>query len=551
MSPGRGAVAEPGPPVRWPGMAAELRPPVVAAMLDRMFYPGRPSRVELRETHISWVLLAGDLVYKVKKPVELPFVDQRALDRRRELCEAEVRLNRRLAPEIYLGVRAIVRAREGFALADADAPDAVEYAVEMRRFDEDDTLERRLDRRALDPAGLHRVARILAGFHADAPRVGNWSEAVAELEGALDETFHTLSAVGGGLLDRRRLAAAERFADAFLAARAGDMTARARHGLVREGHGDLRLEHVIFGDAVLIVDCVEFDPALRRIDVSCDLAFLVMELVARDRADLADDLVWAYRDAGGDPGDDPLIAFHAAYRALVRAKVAVLRADQLFATNPERDALLAEANRFVEVAARFAWCARLPGVLVLAGVPGSGKSHLAGALAEVSEVRVLASDVTRKDLLGVAPTDRAPSDAYETGMNERTYRALGRRACAETAVCGTVVVDATFRHAAERAAFLEELGDDVAVVFVECIAPAAVIWDRVRARESNPSRVSDATAAIAERERGSWEPLDDVPPDRHLMLRTDRPVAALLADVAAALDHRLATGYGGSENMAA
>jgi predicted kinase len=360
---------------------------------------------------------------------------------------------------------------------------------------------------------------------------------------ALDENFHTLESVAGGLLDRSRLASAERFAKAFLRSRAPHLHERARHGHMRDGHGDLRPEHIVLEDGVEIVDCLEFDPALRQIDVSADLAFLVMELVARDRADLAEHLVWAYRDAGGDPGDDTLIAFFAAYRALVRAKVAAIRADQLFVTNPERAARLTEAARLIELAGGFAWRARLPCVLVVCGVPGAGKSHLAGMLGELSGLPVLGSDATRKGLIGLSPTERAPAAAYVGDMNDRTYRELGRRACVEHAVHGGAIVDATFRRADDRAAFFAELaGSEAQIVVVECIAPAQVRSARARARERSRNRVSDATAEIAAREASAWEPLDDVSPDRHVVIRTDRELGPIVADLEAMLDHYLAAG---------
>ena len=281
--------------------------------------------VELRETHISWVLLQGDRAYKLKKPVRLPFLDYGSLERRHHLCREEVRLNRRLAPEVYLGVRALVRADGGVRLAPEDAPGAVEYAVEMRRYDEDATLARRLDAGTAGADEVAAVGRRIAAFHAGAARPADPERAVAAFEAMLSENFATLRELHA---DPPLIDDAERLATAMLAGRRDELLRRARTGLVRDGHGDLRAEHVVLERGIEIVDCIEFDPALREIDVGLDLAFLVMDLLRRDER-LAAALVSAYRAAGGDPGDDALVDFFAAQRALIRAKVALVRAGQV------------------------------------------------------------------------------------------------------------------------------------------------------------------------------------------------------------------------------
>ena len=512
---------------------------LVDAMARPGFYAHGPERVEVLETHISWVFLAGSLVYKVKKPVVFPFLDYGTLERRHELCLEEVRLNRRLAPSIYRGVRALVPRDEGFALADdADDPRACEYAVEMRRFEEEATLAARLARGDATAGELRALGRRLAEFHAAAAPVAATAGWPAHLARSLDENFETLLSFAGRVVDGRALAAAERFISAFLVARRDQLAARAANGRVRDCHGDLRTEHVIFEQGgVEVFDCVEFSPALREIDVAADLAFLVMDLAGAGRDDLAGELVGAYREAGGDPGDDTLLNFFAVYRAWVRAKVACLRADELEGGDGQRDAALSEARDLAALARCLAWRARAPLALVVCGGAASGKSHLARHLAEVTRLAHLNSDVVRKELLGVAAAERAPASAYSTEMNERTYAELARRASDELAAGRSVLVDATFRYRHDREAFAAALAG-AEPVFVECRAPAAVLAERAAARERDPSRVSDAGADLAERQRLEFEPLDDVPAARHLALRTDRPVEEVADDVEALLDAR-------------
>jgi aminoglycoside phosphotransferase family enzyme len=395
---------------------------------------------EVRETHISWVFLAGDRAYKLKKPVHLPFVDYGTPERRRAMCEEEVRLNRRLAPGRYLGIKAVVPALEGVALAPANAPNAVDFVVEMRRFDEAHTLAARVTHGGVPYPALGAVGRRIAEFHATTPERGG-GDATLALRRALAENGDTLLALAPDGSFRRQVVALARFSDAFLTSRRDQLEARAAAGLVRDGHGDLRAEHVLLESGVEIVDCLEFDPGLRVTDVGCDLAFLTMDLEALGSPFAARTVLAAYREAGGDPGDDALVAFFGVYRALVRAKVALVRAGQ----DEDREQLLAKARRRLALAERLAWQARQPGLLVLAGLSASGKTTIAELLAERAGLAHLNSDAVRKQLLGIAPGAHAAASAYAESFNRRTYAELARRASEEVAGAGGVVVVEKFR----------------------------------------------------------------------------------------------------------
>ena len=282
------------------------------------------------------------------------------------------------------------------------------------------------------------------------------------------------------------------------------LRARASAGLVRDGHGDLRAEHVLLAPTLQIVDCVEFDPGLRALDVADDLAFLVFDLVARGAERLAASLVAAYRQAGGDAGDDSLIAFYACYRALVRAKVALIRAGQLTDAGKQQRGRK-EGWSLIEVAERFAWRARLPLVIVVCGVPASGKSSLAQAVANQSGLAHLSSDVVRKELARIAPTDRAPHTVYSTEWNARTYAELGRRAARAVARDRGVIVDATFRCRADRDSFSAAFESSAPLLFVECRAPLSVLSARGSAREHGQPFVSTPAwrSCCASTRRGS------------------------------------------------
>ena len=512
---------------------------VCAALVRPEFYPNRPDRVDVRETLVSWVFLAGDRAYKLKKPLVLPFLDYGTRQRRREMCGEEVRLNRRLAPDVYLGVRAVAASADGLVLAAQDDPRAVDYLVEMRRFDEQRTLAAKLERGELKRGEVVALARVLARFHARAPRAAAVGVPVLAVERRMTENFHEVLAIVEQRAEIEWVLALERFAHAFVVAHAQMLNARARRGWVREVHGDLRAEHVLFDETLQVIDCIEFDSGLREIDVADDLAFLVMDLTAVGGERFARVLVRAYRDAGGDPGDDRLVAFYAAYRALVRAKVALLRAAQYPAWSSEHGRESAAGRDLLAVAERFAWRARLPLVIVLCGVPAAGKSHLAHALAEVSHLPHLSSDVTRKRLVRIRPQRRAGSTAYSAELNRLTYAELGRRAARATAASGGALVDATFRHRADRDAFFAAFEDAAPLLFVECRAPARVLAQRASQRDRQSQRVSDASLSVVMRESSAWEPLDELPPEAHVTLRSDRRVEAQLEDLRALLDRRI------------
>lgn len=511
-----------------------------AALARPDSYPGGPAAVEVRETHISWVFLAGDRAYKLKKPVVLDFLDYGTPERRHRMCREEVRLNRRLAPDLYLGVRGVRLTASGAELTGEDDADAVDFVVEMRRYDERDTLAARLERGELRRGQVAQVGRVLAGFHAAASPAAAVRAPALAAERRFDRNLHELLADTEQRGEIERIQALERFAHAYVGAHATTFQTRATTGRIRDGHGDLRAEHVLVAGGVQIVDCVEFDRDLRVLDVADDLAFLVFDLAAQGGERFGDVLVRAYREAGGDPGADDLIAFYATYRALVRAKVALVRAAQLPATSAEHGSESARARDLIGLAERFAWRARLPLLILVCGGPATGKSSLARALAERSGLAHLSSDLTRKRLVGVRATQRAGQAAYGADWNVRTYAELGRRAATLIRSSRGAIVDATFRHLADRQAFTAAFAGAAPTLFLECRAPVSVIAQRASRRARQRGRVSDADAAIAVREQQAWEPLDEVPAIHHVVLRADRPLDETVGDVLALLDRRLA-----------
>lgn len=505
-------------------------PSVLRAALER---GGEVVRAE-RETHISWVVLTDEHAYKLKKPLSFAFADLSTPERRRAACEEEVRVNRPLARDLDGVVLALVAGPGGWALGAPEDGRAREWVVRMRRFDEGRTLAALLAADAVPPAALDEVAVRLVRFHAAASAVfpdDPSGEVRARLEANLDE----LAAGGRGRLDQGALDSVRRFVRGALAAHGGELAGRGREGFTREGHGDLRAEHVVLpGDGdPMIVDRLEFDPALRILDVADDLAFLVMDLEDRKAGWAARRLVAGYRAAGGDPGSDGLIALYAVHRALVRAKVAILRADQEIGS--AREGGEAAARRLVALAGRLAWRARGPLLLLVYGPPASGKSTLAGAFAAAADLPVLSSDLLRKARLGLPADARASAAAYTPAARGAIYRRLGDRAAEELRRRGAVI-DATFGDRSVRGPFFSALGSAERVFAVACDVPADVRRSRAAARRHADAGGSDAGPAVAARAAGCVDPLDELPRSRRLTVDSRRPSGALVAEVAAWLD---------------
>jgi aminoglycoside phosphotransferase family enzyme/predicted kinase len=513
--------------------SGDLDPELLAALSSPESYPGQP-RVEIHETHASRVFLAGDRAYKVKKPLALEFLDYSTLARRHSACREEVGVNSALAPDIYLGVRALVRTPAGVRLADEQARDALEYAIEMRRFSERDTLAGAIAAGALDREQVVEVARALARFHRDARIVAGWT---------VDRTLTTWRRNISELAEREhpatwRLDLKLGFAEAFLSAHLDTLERRARQGLIRDGHGDLRCEHVLVRPAVRVIDRIEFDPRLREIDVANDLAFLAMDLEALEQRRAAAELANAYREAGMDPGSEALRSFYAAHWALVRAKVLLIAASEHDADDPELRARLGiAAEHHAAVCDRLCWRARGPVALVVCGPAASGKSTLAHEPASRAELDICSSDVVRKRLAHVAPDERAREEHYSAQFTRATYEQLARDALAAVCQGSGVVVDATCRTRSDRAALLDGLEHSgVPFLVVRCAAPLELARARAAARLDDPGRISDATPAIVSEQFCSFEELDEVRAERVLELDTSGGLEEQVAAIARAID---------------
>ena len=474
-------------------------------------------RVVVLETHISYVLLTGRYAYKIKKAVDLGFLDYRTLAARRFYCDEEVRLNRRLAPTIYIDVVPITGTVQSPAVGGRGP--VVEYAVRMREFSQDALLSRMLAGGTLTPTHIDALALKVAEFHssievdtADGP-FGR-PEEVRRL--ALDNCAQ-LAVLVKDASDQAAIRALRDWTEREYAARASLIESRRRHGFVRECHGDLHLNNIALVDGeVAVFDCIEFNDHMRWSDVMSEVAFVAMDLEDRGRPDLAFRFLNAYLERTGDYAGLNLLRFFLAYRAMVRAKVAWLRLAQLSA-GQEQSAALEEYRGYVHLAEGYARPAR-PALVLMHGLAGSGKTTQSQRLLEsIGAVRIR-TDVERKRLHGLGAQARSQSaiDAglYAPAETEQTYRHVSTLARHVTAAGYVAVVDAASLKRWQRAVF-KDLAAELAMPFliVSVSASPETLRDRLAARSKRGADASEAGLSVLEYQERTQEPLapDELP----------------------------------------
>ncbi|HWN98967.1 MAG TPA: AAA family ATPase [Blastocatellia bacterium] len=466
--------------------------------------------IEMIRTHISVVLLGKRHVLKLKKPVDLGFLDYTTLEKRRDACQAEVELNSRLCAGYYEGVQPISRI-DG-KLRFSDRGPVVEYGVMMKRLPTEQMLDHLLARGEVTEAIIERVADRLSEFHRAARRgpevdafgspdliAGNWQENFDQTAPYIDRTIAAETYKSIRVWVTRWLGEHQEL-----------FRTRVREGHIRDGHGDIRAESICVTDGLYIFDCIEFNERFRFSDVASEVAFLAMDLDARGRPDLGYFFSEQYDFRCADPDLFKLLPFYRCYRAYIRGKVQSFRLDETELTFLEREVAALRARRYFDLAARYASPLRSPSVIAVTGLPGSGKTSIARAIAGELGLRFLSSDAVRKTLFEIKGRHEYGMGPYGAEANRLTYQTLVERGRGLLAQHRGVVLDATFRRNADRALSREmALNAGAQWIVIECRLPPEVVRERLERRVALGEGLSDAAWETYVRQRSEFEPFED------------------------------------------
>jgi aminoglycoside phosphotransferase family enzyme/predicted kinase len=502
-------------------------PLFIQRMLQPDFYP-HPVRVpvQLLQTHISYVVLTGDFAYKVKKPTQFGFLDFSTLDRRAYFCQEELRLNRRLSPDLYLAVLPIYQNHGDYFLNSLPHDDAeiIDYALQMRQFDQEGLFSHLFQLGKLTPAHLQRLGQVVAQFHesaatnSDIQAYGNYPAICSVDEGnySISKAFIPQSQTIGQFEQTRT------FTQHFWRNHQDGLRQRLCQGKIRECHGDLHLNNVcLYQDRVQIFDCIEFCPEFRNIDVIYDVAFMVMDLDAQGRPDLANIFLNTYLETSGDYEGAVLLPAYLSMRATIRGNVHSLMAQDPGIAPPQQTDHWQQAKAYFRLA--YQYTQRSPGQIVLmSGLSGSGKSTVARHLAAQGNAIHIRSDAVRKKLAGIPLHQSGTQNThlYTPTMTQQTYERLADLGLLLAQAGWTVILDAKYDQQAERTAVIEKaVSAHLPVQILYCTAPLAVLRSRLDHRSQD---ISDATAALLTHQEQAFQTFTPTEQQRLTHLNTDQ-----------------------------
>jgi aminoglycoside phosphotransferase family enzyme/gluconate kinase len=489
-------------------------PDIVHALKQSLCHLHGVSQVQVIETHISWVLLTGKIVYKVKKPVDLGFVDFTTLEKRKFYCFEELRLNKRLAPDLYIDVAAITRSSNGLTI-NGSGP-TIDYAVRLHQFDHDKQLDVLIDQQKLTLEHIQELAAIIANFHRTIKRAAvdtRFGEPAIIRQTTQDNFQHCRELLRNDQ-DLQTINQLDTWNETEFSRIVPALAARKKHGFVRECHGDLHLGNIaIFKDRITPFDCIEFNPDFRWIDIISEVAFLVMDLFARGRQDLATHFLNDYLTFTGDYDGLTCLRFYLVYRAMVRAKVEIIRSSQMGGNQDQQQANLARYQHFVDLANQFRQATR-PILLITHGLSGSGKTTIAKQLFQHWFAIHLRSDVERKRLFNLQATDKSDSAVdrgiYNKDASEKTYTKLYTLADHVLRNQWNVIVDATFLKLEHRKKFQQLAAEHQAgFIILDCRANTRSLQQRITTRALEANAISEATLQVLQHQIETEQPLTD------------------------------------------
>jgi aminoglycoside phosphotransferase family enzyme/predicted kinase len=508
-------------------------PGLIAALADPQVYPEATSGVRFVQTQMSCVFLTDEYAYKIKKPVNLGYVDYTTLEKRRYFCEREIELNRRLCPGAYLGVVPITF--DGFKFAFEGKGEVAEYAVRMRRLPDERLLDNLLRQNAVTPKMMDTIAHKLAEFHKTAETNEHVDAfgSVATITQNTEENFSQTQKYLGRSISETQLNKIKEYTRGFIRDNKEIFERRVKEGRTRDCHGDLHAAHICFCHDLCIFDCIEFNERFRYCDVASEVAFLAMDLDHYGRADLDRRFVKEYIARSGDTDIPKLLNFYKCYRAYVRGKVASFKLDDPLVSEDDRKESLAVARGYFDLASAYIRSRSL--LIIMVGLVGSGKTTLANALVQRLGAVHISSDVMRKRLAGIPETehryDEPTSGIYSPEFTRKTYDTIFAQAGDLLKDGASVILDAAFLRQSERErarTMSQELDADFLVV--ECRLSPELTQKRLLQRCGEVS-ASDGRWEIYQRQSGWFEPVKGDPPESYILIDTSQPLAQNIRQV--------------------
>lgn len=503
---------------------------LIETMKKPDFYSHHPAKIEVIETHISYVFIAGDFVYKVKKPVKFDFLDFTTLEKRKFYCEEEVRLNRRLAPDTYLDVVTISLDGRGNVKL-GQGVEVIDYAVLMKKLPADRMLKTLFYQGLADEKTMDNLAKKIAVFHQDALTGGHIDEMgnIENIRHNSEENFSETLDYINITIPEYQYKLIKDYMERFLAKNKALFEKRVTDHKIRDCHGDLHLDHICIVDEIIIFDCIEFNERFRYGDIAEDVAFLTMDIDFNGYNKYADAFINSYIRFSGDTDLTALLNFYRCHYAYVRGKVTSFRLDEEKLQENERAQIIETAIKYFDLAYTYATHLDKPVLILTAGLMGSGKSYQARKLAGRLGADIIRTDILRKELFDMKPTERRYEDfgkgIYSDDISRLIYDKTYELAAQKIHQGKPVIIDASFKKRRERQKAMEmakKLG--IRFYILECVCPDEITRQRLQKRVRENDNASDGRWELFRRQKNDFDVINEIPSDCYLKIDTsDNP----------------------------